>query len=282
MKTNNIKQRRIRNPILKSTGKIEYFSKKKLHKSLERTGLPPKSCNRIVKEITHKIKPGITTKEIFLDAAKLLQQQSTKAAVFYTLKKALIDLGPTGYEFEVFVSKYFEVIGYKTYVGITLQGQFVRHEVDVIASKTNYQIYVECKFHSNARKNDIKTVLYVKSRWDDLKNGPDGKYLREFYVASNTAFTSDAIDYAKGTGLNLLGINAPKEESFLDKIRKHKLYPITSLRRLKKSIRLQLIGKKIILCKELLNERSLLLKLGMSNPEIDLLFIDIEKIIGEN
>ncbi len=282
MKTNNSKFRRPKHPILKSTGKVEYFSQKKLHKSIERTGLPKKCCKKIVEQISQNIKPGTSTKEIYKDAARLVQDQSPKAAVFYTLKKALLDLGPTGYEFEYFVAKYFEEIGFSTFVGITLQGQFVRHEVDVVASKANYQIYIDCKFHSNARKNDIKTVLYVKSRWDDLRNGPDGKYLREFYVASNTAFTSDAIEYAKGTGLNLLGVNAPEEESFLDKIRKHKLYPITSLRRLKKSVRLQLIGKKIILCKDLLKEKNLLLKLGMTSPEIDLLFVDIEKIIGDN
>ena len=116
-----------------------------------------------------------------------------------------------------------------------MQGEFVRHEVDVVATKANYQIYVECKFHNNeGHRNDIKTVLYVKARWDDLKNGPDGKYLHEFYVSSNTAFSSDAIAYAKGVGLKLLGVNAPEKESLLDKIKIHKLYPITSLKRLKK------------------------------------------------
>lgn len=282
MKMNNRKLRKIKQPILKSTGKVEYFSANKLRKSIERTGLKPKYCKEIAKEISHKIKPGTSTKDIFNTAIKLVQQKSTKAAVYYSLKKALLDLGPTGYEFEYYVARYFEDIGYKTFVGITLQGQFVRHEVDVVASKTNYQIYVECKFHSNARKNDIKTVLYVKARWDDLKNGPDGKYLREFYLVSNTAFTSDAIDYAHGVGLNLLGVNAPEGKSFLDIIRTRKLFPITSIRRLKKTIRLQLLSKKIIMCKDLLNEKSLLLKLGMTSPEIDLLFIDINKIIGES
>lgn len=281
MSMNNRKFKRFKQPILKSTGKVEYFSAKKLQKSIERTGLKPKECREIAKEISTRIKPGTSTRDIYKTAIKLVQQKSQTAAVYYSLKKALLDLGPTGYEFEHYVAKYFEALGYKTFVGITLQGEHVRHEVDVVASKSNYQIYTECKFHNNARKNDIKTVLYVKARWDDLKKGPDGKYLRGYYVASNTAFTTDALEYAKGVGLNLLGVNAPEEESFLDKIRLYKLYPITSLRRLKRSLVAQLLSKKIIMCIDLLKERSLLLKLGMTAPEVDLLFVDINKIIGE-
>lgn len=267
-------------PIIKSSGQLEPFSKSKLQRSLQRTGLPPKFCKEIAKEVAHKVKPGTSTREIYQDTFKLVKKKSNVAATHYALKKSLLELGPTGYEFEYFVSKYFKELGYYTYVGILVQGEFVRHEVDVIASKPNYQAYVECKFHNNVgTSNDIKTVLYIKARWDDLKNGPDGEYLREFYVASNTIFTKDAITYAKGTGLNLLGVNAPEGESFLDKIKKHKLYPITSLKRLKKIYRQELLLKKIILCKDLLNEKSLLIKMGLPNDEINAIFRDINRLI---
>jgi hypothetical protein len=268
--------------ILKSSGTTEYFSPKKLLTSIERTGLPSEECKEITKEITKKITPGISTKEIYKNAIKLVKKKSTTAAVHYSLKRALTALGPTGYEFENFVAKYFEELGFTTYVGITLQGQFVRHEVDVVASKADYNVYVECKFHNNFQKNDIKTVLYIKSRWDDLKNGPDGKYLREYYIISNSTFTLDAISYAKGTGLKLLGVNAPEEHSFLDEIRKYKIFPITSLRRLKKNILQQLLAKKIFLCRDLLKERRLLLRLDMTPLEIDIIFNDVKNIIGEN
>ena len=123
-------------------------------------------------------------------------------------------------------------------------------------------------------------MLYVKSRWDDLKNGPTGKHLKEFFIATNTAFTSDAVTYAEGVGLKLLGINAPADESFLDKIKKHKLFPITSLIKLKKIYYKDLFRKNIILCSELLHERELLLSFGMLESEIESLFKDIEKIIN--
>lgn len=267
-------------PIVKSTGQLEPFSSHKLQRSIQRAGLRPKHSKEIAYEVAQKIKSGASTKKIFNETMKLVYKKSHVAATHYALKKSLLELGPTGYEFEYFVSKYFKELGYNTYVGILLQGEFVRHEVDVVASKPDYQAYVECKFHNHiATNNDIKTVLYIKARWDDLRNGPDGKYLREYYVASNTVFTKDAIVYAKGTGLQLLGVNAPEDESFLDKIKKHKLYPITSLKRLKKNYCQELLIKKIILCKDLLTHKKLLLQMGLVEEEINALFRDINRLL---
>lgn len=267
--------------IIKSSGDLEQFNKSKLQRSLQRAGLRPKDSKMITEQVAEKIRHGSSTHDIYRHTEKLLRQQSTVAATHYSLKKSLLELGPTGYEFEQFVGKYFEAIGFTSYVGIVLQGEFVRHEVDVVASKPNYQTYVECKFHNTVgRKNDVKVVLYVKARWDDLKNGPDGKYLKEYYVATNTVFTSDALQYAEGVGLKLLGVNAPADECFLEKIKKHKLFPITSLRRLKRIHCRELLRKNIILCSELLLKRDLLLSMGLSEDEIENLFKDIIKIIN--
>lgn len=277
----SLKKNTIKYHILKSTGQLEPFSSTKLHRSLLHAGLRPKDCRLITDEVKQSIHHGASTRDIYKKAIRLVKQRSPVAAAHYSLRKSILDLGPEGFEFELFVSKYFESIGFKTYVGVVLQGEFVRHEVDVVGSKNNYQIYVECKFHNHiGSKNDIKTALYVKARWDDLKNGPDGKYLREFYLVSNTVFTKDAITYAAGVGLNLMGVNVPEEESFFDKIKKHGLFPITSLKRLKKSYCKELLSKKIVLCKDLLNERNTLLKMGLSEIEINAIFDDAYKIIN--
>lgn len=276
MKTNA----KINSHVIKSSGEIENFSLRKFQRSIRRTGLQSKDCNEITKKITYKIHPGIRTRDIYKETVKLIRKHSPIAAVHYSLKKSILELGPTGFIFELFVAKYFEAIGYKTYVGITLQGQFVKHEVDVVALKNSYQVCVECKFHNTISfKNDIKVALYVKARWDDLRNGPEGKYIKEFYIASNTDFTRDAITYADGCGLKLLGVNAPAGESFLDKIREHKLYPITSLKKLKKIYCQELFREKLVLCSQLLNEKRILLKIGMSEEEIKSLFNDINKLL---
>jgi hypothetical protein len=128
-------------------------------------------------------------------------------------------------------------------------------------------------------KNDIKIALYVKARWDDLKNGPEGKTLTGFHLASNTTFTKDALAYAKGTGLNLLGVNAPEECSFLDQIKNLNLYPITSLKRLSKMIKLQLLEKNIVLAKELRQHRTLLMRLGMTEVDYEGLMLELDQLL---
>lgn len=268
--------------IRKSTGKYEFFSPRKLQNSLQYAGLSRGRAQRIVQEVHRDISPGDTTKDVFRKAYSLIRKESSAAAIHYSLKKSLQELGPTGFLFEKFVSKLFLEAGYDTHTDKICQGQWVRHEVDVIANKENEKFFVECKFHNHpGAKNDIKVALYVKARWDDLKAGAEGEDLTGFYLASNTAFSKDAIAYAEGTGLRLLGINAPKEKSFLSLIEEHKLYPITSLSRLKKIHRQSLLSKNIVLCKELLQKRTLLEQIGIEADQVDLLFQDIKALVGQ-
>lgn len=275
----NYRRRKIE--IKKSSGQYEVFSSKKLLNSLRFAGLNRGRAERIVREIKRDIRPGDTTKDIYRRAYNLVRKESSKAAIHYSLKKSLQDLGPTGFLFEKFVSKLFSETGFSTEVGRTCQGQWVRHEVDVIAEKSDEKFFVECKFHNNSgHKNDIKVALYIKARWDDLKNGTEGENLTGYYLASNTSFTKDAIAYAEGTGLFLLGVNAPRERSFFNIIEDRKLYPITSLPRLKNIYRQTLLSKNIILCKELLYKRNVLELLGLEANQIELIFQDIRSLIG--
>lgn len=267
--------------ILKASGRPEVFSKKKLYRSLERTGLPPKECELIAKKVSSEVGEGSPTKDIYNKTYKLVRETSHLATVHYSLKKSLFELGPEGHHFEIFVSKYFETIGFSTETCRTLQGKFVKHEVDVIATKNGEEHFCECKFHNHSgTKNDVKVTLYVKSRWDDLKEGPDGKRLKTFYIASNTSFSVDAISYAQGTGLKLLGVNMPEGESFLDKIKKLKLYPVTSLRRIPKFILKELLLRKIVVANEVCQHFHLLRNLGMTDKDINHLKSEIELLIG--
>lgn len=265
--------------ILKASGFPEPFSKSKLIQSLERTGLPRKECEYICSEVLSQISEGSKSSDIYNKALRLVKQSSPIASVHYSLKKSLFELGPEGHLFENFVSKYFEEIGHDTSIRKLLRGKFVQHEVDVIAELKGKQHFIECKFHNHAGlKNDIKVSLYVKARWDDLKQGPDGKYLKNFYIASNTAFTEDAITYANGTGLFLLGINMPSNDSFLDKIKKLKLYPITSLRHLPRVFKKSFMQDGIVLARDILFQREKLIKLGMKQDDINILIQEIEML----
>ncbi len=269
--------------IIKSSGLPEKFSPIKLHNSLKHCGLSNDRSKFIVNEVTRHVKAGTSTKDIYRKAFKLVHQESPFAAIQYSLKRAIIDLGPSGYAFEQFVARYFREIGYTTEVGVVLKGKYVNHEVDIVATTPSEKIYVECKFHNLiGKKNDIKIALYVKARWDDLRDGPAGRNLKSFYLVSNTSFTKDVLQYAEGVGLKLLGLNAPTQESFIDQIRRYNLYPITSLKRLKKHIKDELIKRDILTCKELLHEENILIKLGLKESEIELIFKDIHNLLEGN
>lgn len=263
--------------IYKSHGGTESFSRSKLFRSLKRSGLPNSQCQQITDKVARELYEGARTKDIYKKALQLVKATSPVAAVQYSLKKSILELGPTGHHFETFVSRYFEELGFSVETCRTVKGLYVNHEVDVIAVKNGRKYFVECKFHNRVGiKNDIKIALYVKARWDDLRTGPEGKNLAGFYLASNTAFSTDALAYAKGTGLSLLGVNAPEERSFLEEIKAMHLYPITSLRRINKIIRNELLARNILLARDLINQRSLLLRLGMSMEEYQILLEEIE------
>lgn len=266
--------------VFKAGGYPEPFSRHKLNRSLKRAGLPHKQCEYISDKISREVHEGQKTRDIYRKALKLINESSHVAAVHYSLKRAIFDLGPSGHHFEILVARYFEEMGYETKTCQTIPGQWVNHEVDVIATRPGKKYFVECKFHNHVGiKNDIKIALYVKARWDDLKNGPEGKTLTGFHLASNTTFTKDALAYAKGTGLNLLGVNAPEECSFLDQIKNLNLYPITSLKRLSKMIKLQLLEKNIVLAKELREYRTLLMRLGMTEVDYEELMLELDQLL---
>jgi hypothetical protein len=272
-----MKRRKIR--IRKASGLPQPFSKQKLFRSLQRTGLNHHECKQISDRVEKEISEGTNTNEIYRKTLRLVKQKSPVASVHYSLKKSLFELGPEGHLFEIFVARYFKEIGYSVSICHTLQGLLVKHEVDVIAKKNDEEYFAECKFHNHSGvKNDIKVALYVKSRWDDLRKGPDGKNLKAYFIVSNTSFTSDAIIYANGTGLRLLGVNMPEDDSFLDKIKELKLYPLTSLRRLPRWMKKELLIREILLARDVPASSSLLKDMGMSEDQVSLLKEEIETL----
>lgn len=269
--------------IIKASGKIEPFSKRKLFLSLERSGLPKRQCQSIANKVASEIGEGSSTQDIYKKASQIVKQSSPYASIQYSLKRAIFHLGPDGHHFETFVAAYFREQGFSVRTCFNVTGKFVNHEIDVEAIRGGQKTFIECKFHNRQGiKNDVKISLYVKARWDDVKEGPQGRDLTDFYVASNTAFTKDAITYAKGTGLKLLGPNAPASFSFLDEIKKMRLYPITSLSRMNRRTKLELLSRNIVIIKELVNKENLLYRLGLPEKEINTIMDEIHFILRMN
>ena len=162
----------MKNPIniVKYSGDVVPFDVDKLINSLRRAQASEELIQQIVEQVEDKIYEGITTKKIYQMAFKMLKGKSRVSASKYKLKKALMELGPTGFPFEKLVGKIMEYEGYETKVGVIVKGNCVQHEVDVIAQKDNNHYMIECKYHSDqGRFCNVKIPLYIHSRFLDVE-----------------------------------------------------------------------------------------------------------------
>src|SRR5690606_32362042 len=218
--------------IIKSSGEKVKFSLKKLRASLRKSGADEQTINEIIDKVKEELYDGISTKEIYNRAFALLKKKGGYLASKYKLKKAIYELGPTGYPFERFISAILKYSGYDTHVGKIMQGECVRHEIDVIAEKNGETTLIECKFHMEQGRNcNVKVPLYIASRFKDVKAHWDSKQhdtkLEAGWVVTNTRFTKDAIQYGNCIGLYLLSWDYPDNDGLRNRIDRLGLYPIT-------------------------------------------------------
>lgn len=156
--------------ITKASGQQVPFDIKKFQRSLENSGAGHEVIQQVSQYILSEIDDSITTKQLYKKAYAYLRKISGSVASRYSLKKAILDLGPSGYPFEKFVGELLKYQGYQVEVGRVVRGFCVNHEIDVIASKDDKRIMVECKFHSDqSRKTDVKIPLYIHSRFQDIQ-----------------------------------------------------------------------------------------------------------------
>ncbi len=257
--------------VKKYSGDLVDFDINKLIRSLRMANADEHLIKKIVEEVNCHLFDGISTKKIYQLAFNILKRRKNSFASRYKLKKAIMELGPSGYPFEKFVGTLLNYEGFNTRVGVTVQGYCVTHEVDVVAIDKENHYMVECKYHNRqGRVNDVKIPLYIQSRFLDLKKQCDleGNHPFKFHqgwIYSNTRFTSEAIDYAECVGLKLVSWDYPPGNSLKDKISKSGLYPITSLSILTKREKEIFLENGIVLCREVYDNPQLIDILGV-NP----------------
>ncbi|MFI0431107.1 ATP cone domain-containing protein [Mariniflexile sp. HMF6888] len=256
--------------VVKSSGEKVKFSLGKLHTSLRKSGADNQTVNQIIDKVQEELYDGISTKEIYNRAFALLKKKGSYLASKYKLKKAIYELGPTGYPFERFVSTILKYSGYQTLVGEILQGECVTHEIDVVASKNGTTTVIECKFHSEEGRNcNVKVPLYIASRYKDIKSYWDSKphdtVLNEGWLVTNTRFTEDALQYGKCIGLYLLSWDYPKNDGLRDRIDRLGLYPITVSTLLSGREKQFLLSRDVVLCRDLIDDVFFLDHLGVSD-----------------
>ena len=266
--------------VIKSSGEHVRFSLEKLRNSLKRTGAKDEFVDQIIDKVRDELYQGISTKEIYNRAFSLLKKKHSHFASKYKLKKAIYELGPTGFPFERFVSAILNYSGFKTEVGRTIQGKCVKHEIDVLVHKNGETYAVECKFHSEQGLNcNVKIPLYINSRYQDIKthwnaNSKKETSLTQGWVVTNTRFTEDALKYGNCSGLTLLSWDYPRDNGLKDRIDRLGLYPITVSTLLTNREKQFLLSRDVVLCRELIGDAFYLDHLGISD-------VRKEKILNE-
>lgn len=256
--------------IIKASGERVKFSIDKVANSLRKAGADQQEIQEILEQLKGELYEGISTKTIYNRAFNLLKKKNSLFASKYKLKKAIYELGPTGFPFERFVAAILKNSGYQVEVGKILQGNCVTHEIDVIAKKENKTIWIECKFHNEQGQNcNVKTPLYVHSRFRDIENfnktkKPASQPFSEGWLVTNTRFTSDALTYGKCEDLYLLSWDYPSKNGLKDLIDHTGLYPITVSTLLTAREKQFLLSRDVVLCRELIKDNFFLDHLEIS------------------
>lgn len=284
--------------ITKEDGDVEPFDPRKLEESLVRSGAVQTTADKIVRIVMEDLKAGVcdpdsehgavcTVHQIYHKAFDILKENSRAAAARYSLRRSIMEFGPTGFPFEEYVAAIFSAQGYQTLTDQMVFGGCVPHEVDVIAWNKEKLIMAEVKYHNeHGGKSDLKTALYIKARYDDLKDnlyeygGFPPRKIDDWFLITNTKFTETAVTYAGCKGLKLISWLYPEKGNLLDMIEETKLHPVTCLTTLTDTEKRELLSKDIVLCKTIYEKRQLLKELGYSDAKIFKVMEEIGQIIN--
>lgn len=279
--------------LVKADGEKELYEPHKLRNSLVKAGAGSHSADKVLTDVANYIETHLKDKkhseikvsELYRVAFECLKKYAGDAALRYSLKRSLFELGPTGFPFEKYIAEIFKTQGYETLTGQIVMGSCVPHEVDLVAWNSEKLIMGEVKYHNDpASKTDLKVALYVSARYSDIKvnNFDYGGVIRkpsEWYLITNTKFTDTAVTYAVCNGVKLLSWTFPEEGNLHDLIEDTKSHPITCLTALDGAQKKMLIDKNIILCRDLHNHTSLMKDLNFSEETVFNALEEVNQII---
>jgi ATP cone domain/Restriction endonuclease len=270
--------------VVKSNGEREPFNVLKLEHSLLSAGASPSSAQKIISVVQNELVDNMTTTEIYRHAFFLLRKMEKPSAVRYSMRRALTDLGPSGFPFEKFVAEIFKAQGYIIETDKMIRGYCAEHELDVIAYNDKKLIMTEVKFHNqNGIKTDLKVALYVKARFDDIRKmhfhyGGRDMILSEGLLVTNTKFTKSAISYAMCAGVGMVGWNYPVHGNLHDLIVRYKMHPITSLTTLSLDEKKYLISRGFVICSTVMSKLPILHEGGFSQKRINAIIEEIRAL----
>lgn len=244
--------------IRKASGELVPYNPQKIKESLKRAQVDIPTINVILEKLDPFVQEEMTTKEVYDKVHALLKDVDRPKASTYNLKQAIMELGPTGYPFEKFMSGVLLHLGYLTELNQVLAGRCITHETDIIATKAGVRYMIEAKYHNSAgSKTDAQVVLYTQARFEDICAAWDQQRkaeheLHRVWLITNTKLTTDARHYAECVGMHVSSWDYPEGFSIRELITQSGTYPITSLLSLEEDQRQVLLGMDKVLCTDVL------------------------------
>jgi hypothetical protein len=134
---------------------------------------------------------------------------------------------------------------------------------------------MECKYKNQGGISvDVKVPLYIHSRFEDiLQNGSDLGNYKTFkgWIVTNSRFTDDAKSFGNCKNIHLLSWDYPAKFALKDLIDETGLYPLTEEKK-------SLLDENIILAKDLIFNRKVLVRIGINDRRIDEILEEVKKL----
>jgi hypothetical protein len=267
--------------VKKRDGLVVDFDPQKVVRSLKNSGVSDETIKKALLMIEEKSLPVISTDKLYGLIYDFVRKNENKySASIYALKEAILRLGPDGYLFEDFIGKIFGLLGHDIKVRQNYSSLCVVHELDVVGK----DFFVECKYHNNGGiTTGIKDVMYSHARFLDLKNAnkEKGYSFKKIWIANNTKFSEDSIDYAEYWGINLIGWKYGGKMSLSYLIDSNGWYPVTLLPSVGRRVFDILNNNSILLVTEVCSKSDReLSKMGFNSNEIKTLRNDCANLLS--
>ncbi|OHA89556.1 MAG: hypothetical protein A3C70_02775 [Candidatus Zambryskibacteria bacterium RIFCSPHIGHO2_02_FULL_43_14] len=272
--------------IVKASGEREVFNPEKVRASLLRAGATKEVAEQVLAHVLPELHDEVTTSELYRHTFSILAKINKPVARRYSLRSAIMALGPSGFPFEDFVAEVLKAKGFKCETRQTVLGGCVPHEVDVVAYNDKKLIMVEAKFHNEfGIKSDLKVVLYIKARFDDLKEnvfnyGGTNRSITDSWLVTNTKFSSTAVHYGACKNLTMIGWNYPEKGNLQDMIEEEALHPVTCLVSLSATDKKTLLNNKVVLCSDIKESPELLTKFLGNTFDVKPVVNEINELSG--
>lgn len=239
--------------VIKKSGDKEGYDEEKVRRTMNRVGVPDELKPEILAHIKEKFQNGeMSTDDLFHHVMEYLEPRDRKSSLRLNLRQAIFELGPTGFPFEQYLAQIFRSMGYTVATDVIMNGDCVKHEIDLVLEKDNHREIVEVKFHNHhVVKTDVQVALYTYARFLDIK---EKNNVENVWLVTNTKLTTEAIAYANCKGMPIIAWNYPEHGNLQDLVEEPEMYPITLLTSLSEQEKKRLVEKNIVFCRDLLTK----------------------------